>query len=101
MRHDDTTTVAHRDEAVYYHNDVHGSRILARILGPHLTGRVLEVGAGAGYITTELAERCSEVVAIEPTKELHDTLIAHTQAHTNVTVVNAILSDYVRSRPSE
>ena len=47
MRHDDTTTVAHRDEAVYYHNDVHGSRILARILGPHLAGRVLEVGAGA------------------------------------------------------
>ena len=41
MRHDDTTTVAHRDRAVYYHNDVHGSRILARILGPHLAGRVL------------------------------------------------------------
>jgi SAM-dependent methyltransferase len=61
---------------------------------------VLEVGAGAGYITTELAERCSEVVAIEPTKELHHTLIAHTQAHTNVIVVNAILSDYVRSRPA-
>ena len=100
MRHDDTTTVAHRDEAVYYHNDVHGSRILARILGPHLAGRVLEVGAGAGYITTELAERCSEVVAIEPTKELHHTLITHTQTHTNVTVVNAILSDYVRSRPT-
>ena len=100
MRHDDTATVAHRDEAVYYHNDVHGSRILARILGPHLAGRVLEVGAGAGYITTELAERCSEVVAIEPTKELHHTLITHTQAHTNVTVVNTILSDYVRSRPA-
>jgi SAM-dependent methyltransferase len=61
---------------------------------------VLEVGAGAGYITTELAERCSEVVAIEPTKELHHTLIAHTQAHTNVIVVNALLSDYVRSRPA-
>ena len=100
MHHDDTTAVAHRDEAVYYHNDVYSSRLLARILGPHLAGRVLEVGAGAGYITTELAERCSEVVAIEPTKELHHTLITNTQALTNVTVVNAILNDYVRSQPA-
>ena len=98
MDTDRTGAVAHRDDAVYYHNDVYGSRILARILGPHLAGRILEVGAGAGYITTELAQRCSEVVAIEPTKELHDTLVAHTRAHTNVTVVNAILRDYVHSR---
>ena len=93
-----STAAVSRDEAIYYHNDVFGSRILVRILSPFLTGRVLEVGAGAGFVTTELASHCREVVAIEPTNELFVELQERTKALSNVTLVHSVLNDYVKAQ---
>ena len=87
-------------DAVYYHNDVHGSRILVKILQAHLHGRVLEVGAGAGYITTELAGYSQHVVAVEPTPELHKQLRDRTAQLDNVSVFHGTLRDLVQSEDS-
>jgi protein-L-isoaspartate O-methyltransferase len=93
-------TPASLADAVYYHNDVFGSKILVRILRAHLQGNVLEVGAGAGYITSELALRAQRVVAIEPTSELHEQLSERTALLPNVSVVNGTLRDYVAQADS-
>jgi len=87
-------------DAVYYHNDAHGSRILVKILQAHLHGRVLEVGAGAGYITTELAGYSQHVVAVEPTPELHKQLRDRTAQLDNVSVFHGTLRDLVQSEDS-
>ena len=87
-------------DAVYYHNDVYGSRILVNILQSYLHGRVLEVGAGAGFITTELAAHSNVVVAVEPTPELHEELSNRTAQLANVAVVRGTLRDYIQNKQS-
>lgn len=82
------------DQAIYYHNDVFGSQILVRILEPWLGHRVLEVGAGVGHITTELARHCREVVALEPTPDLYHQLHGRTDALPNVTCHRQTLDEF-------
>jgi SAM-dependent methyltransferase len=82
-------------EAVYYHNDVFGSSILVRIVASHLGERVLEVGAGAGFITRELAKRGRHIVALEPTSEPHSQLVENVASLTNVVVHQQTLQSFV------
>jgi SAM-dependent methyltransferase len=49
------------------------SLLLKQLLPPVLTGTVLEVGCGSGYLTVELSERLDEkgrIIAIEPYREM-------------------------------
>ena len=70
MSNGSTVNPATAEESVYYHNDESGSKILVRILRSDLGLAVLEVGAGAGFITQELASGRQSVVAIEPNRTL-------------------------------
>jgi 2-polyprenyl-3-methyl-5-hydroxy-6-metoxy-1,4-benzoquinol methylase len=82
-------------EAVYCHTDVFGSSILVRIVASHLGERVLEVGAGAGCITRELAKRGRHIVALEPTSEPHSQLVENVASLTNVVVHQQTLQSFV------
>ena len=92
---DESSARLHTTEAIYYHNDVFGAKILARILGPYLRGEVLEVGAGAGFITTEIGKRSQHVVAIEPTVSLFSLLRERVQSSTTVSIFNGTLQSFV------
>jgi protein-L-isoaspartate O-methyltransferase len=82
-------------EAAYCHNDVFGSSILVRTVASHLGERVLEVGAGAGFITRELAKRGRHIVALEPPSEPHSQLVENVQSLTNVVVHQQTLQPFV------
>ena len=86
------------NEPTYYHNDVFGSRILVKLLASSLGEQVLEVGAGAGYVTQELASGRQSVVAIEPNQTLFTQLQAKVAHLPNVTVLNMTLDEFVESR---
>lgn len=79
---------------MYYHNDMHGSQILVQILRRFLGGRILEVGAGVGHITSQLAAHAREVVAIEPNRTLFAELQENTNHLSNVTVFNMTLEEF-------
>lgn len=83
------------EESVYYHNDIFGSKILVDIFARNLGDRVLEVGAGAGYVTMELAKHAREVVAIEPHPVLVAELRERTRHLSNVTVFNVSLAQFI------
>lgn len=83
--------------ATYYHNDVFGSQVLIRILQPWLGGRVLEVGAGVGRITSELSQHCNEVVALEPSPDLFDELCTQVKPLPNVRLHRQTLAEYMSS----
>ena len=83
-------------DMAYYHNDVYGSKLLVKIFGSLLHGRVLEVGAGAGHVTIELAKRSKQVVAVEPTPSLFTELRERTLPLSNVSVIHGTLRDYVQ-----
>jgi protein-L-isoaspartate O-methyltransferase len=82
-------------EAVYYDNDAFGSSFLLRIVASHLGERVLEVGAGAGFITCELAKRGRHIVALEPTSEPYSQLVENVASLTNVVVHQQTLQSFV------
>jgi len=65
---------------------------------------VIEVGAGAGTLTTQLAEKAKKVTAFEIDNDLKDELLKITAQHPNTEVVftdilKANLSDYVADNP--
>jgi FkbM family methyltransferase len=91
---------ASAEDSVYYHNDIHGSQILVQILRRFLGGRILEVGAGVGHITTQLAAQAQEVVAIEPSRTLFTELQEKTRNLPNVTVFNMTLEQFTHSHGS-
>jgi len=78
--------MSHESEVVYYHNDESSSAVLVRIFRPHIRGRVLEVGAGVGFVTRQLAERADSVIACEPTSVLVDQLRTRVALLPNVEV---------------
>ena len=82
---------------MYYHNDMHGSQILVQILRRFLGGRILEVGAGVGHITAQLAAHAREVVAIEPNRTLFAELQENTNHLSNVTAFNMMLEQFTQS----
>jgi len=82
---------------VYYHNDIFGSRVLVQLLSRFLGGRVLEVGAGVGHITAQLAAHAREVVAIEPNRTLFAELQENTNHLSNVTAFNMTLEQFTQS----
>jgi 2-polyprenyl-3-methyl-5-hydroxy-6-metoxy-1,4-benzoquinol methylase len=65
---------------------------------PHLGGRTLEVGAGAGTITRKLADRypSSRLVALEPAGNMVAALEAYAAFSDRVTVYRETLAEYVR-----
>jgi SAM-dependent methyltransferase len=65
---------------------------------PHLGGRMLEVGAGAGTITRKLADRYPNcrLVALEPAQNLVPALAAYGALSDRVTVHQETLAEYVR-----
>jgi SAM-dependent methyltransferase len=67
-------------------------------LGPHLGGRMLEVGAGAGTITRKLADRYPDcrLVALEPAENMVPALAAYGALSDRVTVHQETLAQYVR-----
>jgi ubiquinone/menaquinone biosynthesis C-methylase UbiE len=104
MSTEHTPPLASAEEAIYYHNDIFGSRLLVRILQQHLAGTALEVGAGGGAVTRALSTHCTSVTALEPNKELHSTLAQTTSDLSNVTTRNEFLQSYVQSlagKPSD
>jgi len=82
-------------EAVYYHNDVFGSKILVETVSSHLGERVLEVGAGAGFITRQLAERARNIVALEPTSGPYSQLVENIASLANVVAHQQTLKSFV------
>ena len=84
-------------DSVYFHNDESGSRILVQILNRHLGHSVLEVGAGVGCITQELARVTRDIVALEPNQTLFNELREKTAHLPNVTSLNMTLEDFVRN----
>ena len=70
------TRMQHDSDVVYYHNDESSSPTLVRIFRRYVQGRVLEVGAGVGFVTRELAKYADSVVACEPTPVLYEQLRA-------------------------
>ena len=82
---------------MYYHNDVFGSRVLVQLLSRFLGGRVLEVGAGVGHITSQLAAQAQEVVAIEPNRTLFAELQENVKHLSNVTAFNMTLEQFTQS----
>lgn len=81
-------------ELEYYHNDEASSRLLARLFEQDLGARVLEVGAGVGHITVELARRAQVVVALEPSPTLFAELVQRTKDFPNVEVHNSTLEEF-------
>lgn len=81
-------------QSEYYHNDPHGSKILVRLFEQHLGSRVLEVGAGVGHVTLELARRSEFVVALEPSPTLFAELVERTKDIPNIAVHNATLEEF-------
>lgn len=88
-------------DSVYYHNDETGSRILVRMLKSKLGNTVLEVGAGAGFVTQELARQGQSVVALEPNVVLFDELRERTAHLSNVTALKLTLSEFARYQSAE
>ena len=88
------------EESVYFHNDVFGAPILVGLLSNYLGARVLEVGAGVGCVTQELALVAQSVVSIEPNKPLFEELRRKTSHLSNVTCLNITLEEFVLSRSS-
>jgi SAM-dependent methyltransferase len=72
-------------------------------LDPHLGGRMLEVGAGAGTITRKLADRYPQcrLVALEPAANMVATLAAYGALSDRVTVHQETLADYVGRGPGD
>ena len=84
------------EDSLYYHNDESASKILVQILNRQLGQSVLEVGAGEGCITQELANAAQQVVAIEPNQKLFTELRQKTSRLSNVTTLQMTLEEYVR-----
>jgi SAM-dependent methyltransferase len=97
MNSEHSSPLASAEEAIYYHNDIFGSRLLIRILQQHLAGTVLEVGAGGGAVTRALSPHCTAVLALEPNEELHTSLARQTSDLSNVSTKNEFLQRYVQS----
>lgn len=81
-------------ESEYYHNDPHGSKILVQLFEQHLGSRVLEVGAGVGQVTLELARHTEFVVALEPSPTLFAELVERTKDIPNISAYNATLEEF-------
>jgi len=92
---DDRRAPVDAAEVVYYHNDVFGSAILVRIVASHIGESVLEVGAGAGFITRELAKRARRIVALEPTSGPHSQLAENIASLPNVIAHQQTLRSFV------
>lgn len=88
------------NESSYYHNDSYGSQILVGLLRSQLGLSVLEVGAGAGFVTRELAKVAARVTAIEPNLDLFAELTDRTADLPNVVAHNLTLEEFVE-RQSE
>lgn len=56
---------------------------------PHLSGRVLEVGAGAGNFTVHYVDAATEVVLVEPAANLLERLRSRFADRTNVSILHA------------
>jgi SAM-dependent methyltransferase len=87
----------YRIEPELYAELVAGERLHEGILAwlPSRTGRVLEVGAGAGRLTLDLAGRCTQLVAVEPAAGLRRILERRLRAarFTNVSVVRGFFDE--------
>lgn len=90
-------SLPHRDDAVHYHNDAHGSRVLVDIIARHLQSEVLELGAGVGHISTELAKRVKTVTSLEPVAEIANLLRMNCAEHSNIHIVENTLAGFVSS----
>ena len=60
------------------------------LIGPHINGRILEVGAGRGTYSTYFAEH-GHLTALEPSAAQSETLRKRLSAHPNATVITASL----------
>ena len=100
---DDRRAPINAAEAVYYHNDVFGSKILVQTVASHLGESVLEVGAGAGFITRELAKCARHIIALEPTGGPHSKLVKNIASLANVIAHQQTLKSFVveRNRASQ
>ncbi|MFZ9730664.1 MAG: class I SAM-dependent methyltransferase, partial [Ilumatobacteraceae bacterium] len=87
---------ADAEDSVYYHNDESGSKILVHIFGNDLGRAVPEVGAGAGYVTQELANFSDSVATIEPNQVLFTQLQARVAHLSNVAVLNMTLDEFMQ-----
>ena len=71
-------------EEIYYHNDHVASSILLRCFRKYLKGHVLEVGAGIGCVTKELAKFADHVTSLEPNQDLFESLRSNLSLIPNV-----------------
>ena len=57
---------------------------ILRLAGPAAARRVVDLGAGAGHLTVPLAERCGDILALEPNLAMRRHGIARTSGYPNV-----------------
>jgi SAM-dependent methyltransferase len=100
MNNEPSMHPAKAEESVYFHNDESGSKILVRILERDIGKTILEVGAGVGCVTRELALVAHSVVSLEPNRTLFEELRRKTSQLSNVTCLNVTLEEFVRTRSS-
>ena len=87
------------NDEIYYHNDHVSSSIILRCFRKHLKGHVLEVGAGIGGVTKELAKIADQVTSLEPNPDLFHSLRTEVSKMPNVKILQAdtaMLSDTVQ-----
>lgn len=72
------------------HSKNYSSWIL-ELISPHITGRILEVGAGRGTYSTFFADR-GHLTALEPSKSHSEALRERLKDHPNVVVITAQLN---------
>jgi SAM-dependent methyltransferase len=81
----------YRIEPELYARLIAGEHLHPQVLGflPAWTDRVLEIGAGTGRLTVNLAPRCGRITAVEPAAPLRNLLVARLgeRAFSNVDVV--------------
>jgi SAM-dependent methyltransferase len=64
---------------------------ILELIAPHITGRILEVGAGRGTYSTYFAEH-GHLTALEPSEVLSAALRERLKEHSNATVITAELT---------
>ena len=80
----------------YDQHFLHSPRLVAELIG-HSNIRkndvVYDLGAGSGVITSVLARRCREVIAVEVEPRALDTLRRNTDGLANVTIIESDIRD--------
>jgi SAM-dependent methyltransferase len=87
--------VLYRKEPDLYERLIAGERVHPHVLGwlPEHIDRCVELAAGSGRLTLDLAPRCGRLVAVEPAKPLRRKLEANVRRMRNVEIRHGFFDD--------